>query len=284
MTAVANIEPDAPTILVLIRGGGDLGTGVAHRLHRAGFRVTVTELAEPLVIRRAVSFATAVFDGSIEVEGVRAVLVRSVAQALESLARGDVPVLIDPAGTCAASLRPTAIVDARMAKRNLGVGLADAPIVIGLGPGFTAGLDVHAVIETARGHNLGRVLLTGAAEPDTHVPGPIQGIGRERVLSSPGSGTFRALATIGQRVASGQIVAEVGGQPIRSAIDGVVRGLLHDEMTVLPGQKVGDIDPRGVVEHCHTISDKARAIGGGVLEGILYLRQHLTMPGTSAKL
>jgi xanthine dehydrogenase accessory factor len=284
MAADGNLRTNACSMLIVLRGGGDLGTGVAHRLHRAGFRVAITELAEPLVIRRAVAFASAVFDLSIEVEGVRSLLAQTSAEALECLARGLVPVLIDPAGTCIDLLRPDALVDARMAKRNLGTRITDAPLVVGLGPGFTAGHDVHAVIETARGHDLGRVLLTGAAKPDTHMPGPVQGLARERVLAAPRSGTFRARASIGQRIEAGQVVAEVGGQQIWSTISGVLRGILHDGLTVLQGQKVGDIDPRGVVEHCFTISDKARAIGGGVLEAILYLRQHLTTPGSSDKL
>lgn len=260
-------------MLVLIRGGGDLGTGVAHRLHRAGFPIVITELPQPLVIRRTVSFASAVYEGIITVEGVEAKLVLDSAEVKPLLSQGIVPVIVDPEGTIISILQPEVIVDARMAKRNLGTKITDAPIVIGLGPGFTAGLDVHAVIETARGHNLGRVITQGSAEADTHIPGLVQGYGRERVLWAPCAGTFRSLLHIGDRVEAGQAVAYVEDQPVLASISGVLRGILHDNVPVREGQKVGDVDPRGAVEYCFTISDKSRAIGGGVLEAILYLRR-----------
>lgn len=258
-------------MLVLIRGGGDLGSGVAHRLHRSGFRVVVTELPQPLVIRRAVAFANAVYEGHCAVEGVEARLVRSVEEVGAILSRGMIPVLMDPEGRAIPLLRPDVVVDARLAKRNLGTTMADAPIVIGLGPGFVAGQDVHAVIETQRGHDLGRMILQGCAAADTSVPGLVQGYGRERVLWAPKAGVFRGQAAIGDAVAAGQVVAHVEDEPVLASIGGVLRGLLHDGLSVGKGQKVGDIDPRGVVEHCFTISDKSRAIGGGVLEAILYL-------------
>ena len=263
-------------LLVLVRGGGDLGTGVAHRLHRAGFRMVITELPEPLVIRRAVAFASAIYEGCVQVEGVDARLAEDEAQAQDLMRRRVVPVLVDPAGQFMRVLRPDVVVDARMAKRSLDTRICDASVVVGLGPGFSAGQDVHAVIETARGHNLGRVLLQGSAEPDSHVPGQVQGFGRERVLWAPCAGTFRGLQHIGERVEPGQVVAEVTAQPIRAGIAGVLRGILHDSLQVHDGQKVGDIDPRGIVEHCFTISDKARAVGGGVLEAILHLQPHST--------
>jgi xanthine dehydrogenase accessory factor len=265
--------------LVVIRGGGDLGSGCAHRLHRAGFAVAIIELAQPLVIRRAVAFASAVYEGQRELEGVTARLARNPREAMVLLEQGTIPVMIDPDGANVAAIGPVSplvIVDARMAKRNLGTGLSDAPIVVGLGPGFTAGQDVHAVVETMRGHSLGRVILQGTATADTHVPGLVQGHGRERVVWAPCSGTFHELARIGERVEAGQSVAEVNGQPVRVSIAGVLRGLLHEALDVRKGQKVGDVDPRGVIEHCFTISDKARAIAGGALEAILYLDQHLT--------
>jgi xanthine dehydrogenase accessory factor len=259
------------SMLVLIRGGGDLGTGTAHRLHRAGFHVLVSELPQPLVIRRTVAFASAVYDGCIVIEGIEARLANDDSELANLLKQGIVPVVVDPDGKLIPRLEPEAIVDARMAKRNLGTALTDAPIVIGLGPGFTAGQDVHAVVETARGHNLGRVILHGSAEADTHVPGLVQSYGRERVLWAPCAGRFQGQAHIGERVEAGQNVAQVNDQPVQASIAGVLRGLLHDGLVVRKGQKVGDVDPRGVVEHCFTISDKARAIGGGVLEAILYL-------------
>lgn len=270
--------------LVLIRGAGDLGTGTAHRLHRAGLKVVMGELEQPTAIRRAVAFASAVYEGHIQVEGVEAVLATRASDVERLLVEGIVPVLIDDAGEALAWLRPDVLVDARLAKRNLGTRLTDATIVIGLGPGFTAGRDVDAVIETSRGHHLGRVILEGSAEPDTGIPGLIEGHGRERVLIAPCPGPFVGHAHIGDRVQEGQSVAAVAGQPLKAGVSGVVRGLLHDSLLVHKGQKVGDIDPRGIVEFCFTISDKARAIGGAVLEAILYLRQHLTAQPYAAKL
>jgi xanthine dehydrogenase accessory factor len=272
------------SMLVLVIGGGDLGTGTAHRLHRAGFKVAVSELGQPSVIRRAVAFASAVYEGRIQVEGVEARLAEGKAEIESLLKQGIVPVIVDSNGKARTVLTPDVIVDARIAKRNLGTTLADAPIVIGLGPGFTAGRDVHAVIETMRGHNLGRVILQGSAEADTHVPGLVHGHGRERVLWAPCSGHFESDAHIGDHVEAGEIVARVAQQPIHASIPGVLRGLLHTGFLVREGQKVGDIDPRGIAEYCFTISDKARAIGGAVLEAILYLRLHLTVRHCSDKL
>jgi len=258
-------------ILVVIKGGGDLATGVAHRLHRAGMRVVVTELAQPTVIRRAVAVASAVYEGQVEVEGLEARLVGSDQEIRAALAAGQVPVVIDPRGEVITRLRPTVVVDAIMAKRNTGTSITDAPVVVGLGPGFTAGVDVHAVIETNRGHNLGRVILSGSAEPHTGVPAPVAGYTHERVLRAPCEGIFKGQRRIGDLVEAGEVVASVAGEPIVAKISGVLRGLLADGLWVRAGMKVGDVDPRGVREHCFTISDKARAIGGGVLEAILYL-------------
>jgi len=261
------------SLLVLVRGGGDLGTGVAHRLCRAGFKVVVSELQQPLVIRRMVAFASAIYEGHIDVEGIEARLAKSLTEAETLLTQGIVPVIVDPKGEAISTLKPDVIVDARMAKRNLGTTINDAPIVIGLGPGFTAGVDAHAVIETMRGHNLGRVILHGQAEADTHIPGLVRGHGRDRVLWAPCAGRFQGCARIGENIAAGQVVAHVDQQPVRASIAGVLRGLLHDGLPVHKGQKVGDVDPRGVAEYCFTISDKARAIGGAVLEAILYLQR-----------
>jgi xanthine dehydrogenase accessory factor len=257
--------------LVWIRGGGDLGTGVAHRLHRAGMHVVVSELTQPLVVRRAVAFASAIYDDSIILEGVEARLVRDMGDVQNLLGLGIVPVVADATGSTVALLKPGAVVDARMAKRNLGTTLNDAAIVIGLGPGFVADQDVHAVVETMRGHDLGRVILQGSAEPDSQTPAAVQGYGRERVLRAPCSGLFHSELHIGEHVQPGQVVAWVAQEPLLASLAGVLRGLLHDGLLVYQGQKLGDIDPRGIAEHCFTISDKARAIGGGVLEAILYL-------------
>ena len=261
-----------PTRLVVwVQGGGDLGTGVAHRLHRAGLAVVVTETSPPLVIRRAVAFANAVFEGRWEVEGVTAVLVTTAAEARRALANGDVPVLVDPAGETALALAPRAVVDARMLKTSAGPGWRGQMIAIGLGPGFAAGVDVDAVVETQRGHYLGRVILSGAAAPNSGVPGAVGGVGQERVLRSPADGRLCCSVQIGDRVEAGQVLATVSGQPVTAAISGVVRGLLHDGQETTRGSKIGDIDPRGVRDYCFTISDKARAIGGGVLEALMLL-------------
>lgn len=258
-------------ILVVIKGGGDLATGVTHRLHRAGMQVVVTELAQPTVIRRAVAVASAVYGGQVEVEGLVGRLVGSDQEIRAALTESQVPVIIDPQGEVITRLRPTVVVDAIMAKRNTGTRITDAPIVIGLGPGFTAGVDVHAVIETNRGHHLGRVILSGSAELHTGVPSPTAGYTVERVLRAPCEGTFTAKWRIGDPVEAGEVVAFVAGEPVAAKILGVVRGLLADGLFVKAGMKVGDVDPRGVREDCFTISDKARAIGGGVLEAVLYL-------------
>jgi xanthine dehydrogenase accessory factor len=207
----------------------------------------------------------------VEVEGLVARLVTSDQEILAALDVGQVPVVIDPRGEVITRLRPTVVVDAIMAKRNTGTKITDAPIVIGLGPGFTAGLDVHAVIETNRGHHLGRVILAGSAEPHTGVPGPTAGFTVERVLRAPCEGIFKGERRIGDAVEAGEVVASVDGRPVVAKISGVLRGLLADGLLVKAGAKVGDVDPRGVPEHCFTISDKARAIGGGVLEAVLYL-------------
>lgn len=256
-------------IQVAVRGAGDLGSGVIYRLHRAGFPVTVLELPQPLLVRRAVAYGSAVFEGTVTVEGIAARLARDVGMAKDIREAGNVPILIDPEGKSVKQLKPTIIVDARMAKRNLGTTMGDAPLVIALGPGFTAGVDCHAVIETNRGHFLGRVIWEGEAEPDTRLPGDIGSIRAMRVLRAPRDGVVRGLANIGDVVVAGQPVAVVDGEDVLAPFTGVLRGLLHDGIPVTAGLKIGDVDPRGVREHCFTISEKALAIGGGVLEAIL---------------
>lgn len=257
-------------VTVVVKGGGDLATGVAHRLHRAGMQVVITELPEPLVIRRTVAFAAAVFHGETEVEGIQARLAEP--GTIEAVWReGSIPVLIDPDARIVPSLRPQVLVDAIMAKRNTGTAIEDAPLVIALGPGFTAGADCHAIIETNRGHHLGRVILSGSAEPNGGIPGSVHGYATERVLRVPCAGVFQGHCRIGEQVRPGQMVAHVNGSAVHAQIGGVLRGLLADGVPTTTGMKVGDIDPRGCVEHCFTISDKARAVAGGVLEAILCL-------------
>ncbi len=262
---------DTRYAISVIKGGGDLGTGVAWRLARCGFRVLVTETAQPTVIRRTVAFASAVYEGAITVDGITARRVEDEAGIRAAWDADEVPVVVDPQAEWVRKLSPLVVVDAIMAKRNTGTRITDAPIVVALGPGFVAGVDCHAVVETSRGHDLGRVILEGSAAPDTGVPGEIGGESARRVLRAPVAGTFRGVRRIGDLVRAGEIVAYVDDTPILSQLDGVLRGLLHDGLTVYPGMKVGDVDPRGVVSHCFSISDKALAIAGGVLEAILYL-------------
>jgi xanthine dehydrogenase accessory factor len=259
--------------LIVIRGGGDLGTGVALRLHRAGFRVTILETAQPTVIRRAVAFASAVYEGSIAVEGVAA-RQTGVDDDLDSVwARGELPVVVDPGASILSRLRPDALVDAIMAKRNTGTRLDDAPIVVALGPGFTAGIDCHAVVETKRGHHLGRVYYVGSAQANTGMPGTVGGQSARRVVRAPAAGVFEALMEIGDRVAEGAAIGRVGEQPATAQIDGVLRGILHSGLAVASGMKVADVDPRGNAENCFTVSDKSWAVGGGALEAVLHLRR-----------
>ncbi len=255
--------------LVLFRGAGDLATGVAHRLWQAGFDTVMLELGQPLVVRRTVSFATAVFENSIIVEGVRAEYCPAVEDVFKYLDRKTVPVLIDPQANSLKFLKPRTLIDATMSKRNLLTKITDADLVIGLGPGFTAGVDVNAVVETKRGHDLGKVFYEGTAARDTGEPGTIAGYGKERLMRAPIDGVFKPVKEIGDLVEKGEIVAAVEGLPIRAEIDGIIRGLLHPELMVKKGTKVGDIDPRGAGVDCLTVSDKARSIGGGVLEAIM---------------
>ena len=258
--------------LVLIKGAGDLATGVAARLFRCGFPVVMTELPHPLMVRRTVAFGEAVYEGEVEVEGITARRVEDVPEARLALAAQVIPVLVDPQAGSARELAPAVLVDAIMAKRNTGTTIADAPVVIALGPGFTAGVDCHAVIETNRGHCLGRVITEGSAEPDTGRPGLVGGKTDERILRAPVDGPMEAVATIGDRVEVGQVVARIHGREVRAGTSGVLRGLVRPGALVPAGEKIGDVDPRAEPEHCYLISDKALAIAGGVLEAILRLR------------
>jgi len=258
-----------PDDLVLLKGGGDLGTGVAWRLHKAGFPVIITELAQPLVVRRTVAFASAVYDGEIAVEGITAWRADSLAEARQLLDDEMIPVLIDPACQAREILRPRFLIDAIMAKRNTGTRKNDAALVVALGPGFTPNVDCHCVIETQRGHNLGRVWWTRAAEPNTGIPGEIGGKGSERVLRAPCDGIARARKQIGDSVRQGDVIALVDETPVYAPFDGVLRGLVHDGLRVSAQLKIGDVDPRARREHCFTLSDKALALGGGAMEALL---------------
>ncbi len=255
--------------LVVVRGGGDLASGVIYRLQRAGFPVIVTELALPVFVRRTVSFGEAVYSTTINVEGVMARLASNLKDVRQILDAGDVPVLVDPHAECIDELQPPVVIDARMAKVNLGTAISDASLVIGLGPGFMADVDCHAVVETNRGHDLGRVIYNGMAEPDTGEPGAMEGKTHSRVLRASVSGYVRAYFAIGDRVEKGETIAAIDGQTIIAAFTGVLRGLIHEQVWVEPGMKVGDLDPRAIKEACFTISDKSLAVGGGVLEAVL---------------
>jgi xanthine dehydrogenase accessory factor len=250
----------------LIKGAGDLATGVALRLHRSGFAVVMTEIERPTVVRRTVAFAQAVYEGSTSVEGIDAVCT-SLGSVETVLAQGRVPVVIAPdAAEALDTLAPLLLVDAIVAKRNLGTRIDQAPAVVAIGPGFEAGKDAHAVIESQRGHDLGRVLLEGPAQSDSGVPGEIAGYSWERVVRSPAAGIFRTAADIGDVVEADDVIGYVDDQPVRVSLGGVLRGLLHTGLPVTTGFKLGDVDPRRDSFRCFTASDKARAIGGGVLE------------------
>lgn len=258
-----------PGPLILLRGGGDLATGVAARLWRSGFGVVVTEIERPRAVRRLVSLAEAIYAGSVTVEDLRGERVSDAAQATAALDRGAIPILVDPGAATRNELAPAALVDARMTKAVPDLDLSTAPFVVGLGPGFTVGFHAHAVVETHRGPRMGRVYWEGSAEADTGVPDPVAGQDVNRVLRAPADGTFEATAKIGTLVSAGEQLAVVNGSAVAAPFDGALRGLLHAGLEVSEGEKVGDLDPRGDVTVCSLISDKALAVGGGVLEALL---------------
>lgn len=259
--------------VVLVRGAGEQASGVGWVLAKAGFRVVMTEVAEPLMVRWPVAFGTAVAEGRWQVEGVAAVRIEDPRECLAVWQAGEIPVLIDPEMRRLPELNPLILVDAILAKRNLGTKRYMAPLTIGLGPGFTAGLDVDVVVETNRGHDLGRLIYKGNAQPNTGIPGEVCGLTRERVLYTSKAGVFRAKRGIGEQVAAGDSLGEIddGGQSEEALApcSGVLRGLLRTNTPVTERVKLGDVDPRGQVEVCWTISEKARALGGAVLLGIL---------------
>lgn len=256
-------------IRVAIRGGGDLGSGVAYRLHQAGFPIFITELDRPHLVRRAVSFGSAVIEGAITVEGITARRADDLRAALAIQQAGEIPVLVDPDGHCIGEYSPAVLVDARMLKTDPGQQPVRPLLLIGLGPGFHAPLNCDVAIETNRGHNLGRAIYQGVAEEHTHLPGTVQGHTADRVLRAPADGVVTALAAIGDTVRAGDPIARVGQTIISAPFDGVLRGLIHDGIPVEAGRKIGDLDPRARREYCFTISEKSLAVGGGVLEAIL---------------
>lgn len=264
-----------PPELVIVRGAGDLGSAVAWCLHTVGFRVVITETSMPMAVRRTVAFCDAVYDGTAQVEGVTARRVRDV-QEVDAVHQADeIALLVDPDLTTVLRLTPLAVIDAIMAKANVGTRLDMAPIVIGLGPGFTAGRDVHAVIETNRGHYLGRIIWEGSAQPDTGVPAPVAGHAEDRVLRAPAAGRVHWECGIGSIVRAGQVLGHVAGCPVLAPFDGVLRGAIREGTEVPAGIKIGDVDPRLDVQACWTISDKARAIATSTLHALLILARRL---------
>lgn len=257
--------------MILIKGAGDLATGIAHRLKKCGFNIVMTEISEPTMVRRTVAFSQAVYDKEVEVEGIKAVLASKKDDISKIIKDGNIAIVVDEEAKIVDEIKPNIIIDAIIAKKNLGTHIDDAKIVIGVGPGFTAGVDCHCVVETKRGHYLGKTIYNGSAIPNTGVPGDIGGYTKERIIRATDDGKILPIVNIGDYVEKGDIVAYINETPIFAEINGIVRGMLQKDVKVFKGMKSGDIDPRCEKDHCFTISDKARSIGGGVLEAILYL-------------
>jgi xanthine dehydrogenase accessory factor len=262
---------------VIVRGGGDIATGTIYKLYQSGFHVLITEISHPSAIRRNVAFSEAVYEGSQTIEDVTCYLANTIAEAKEFLEQGKLTLLVDETMECLEHFHPDALVDGILAKKNLGTTRAMAPITVALGPGFCAGEDVDAVIETKRGHNLGRIIYEGSAIPNSGVPGVIAGYSKERVIHSPAKGILRNVAKITDTVSKGDLLAvietENGEVPVLATMDGLLRGLIRDGYPVVKGFKIADIDPRlNEYNNCFTISDKARCIAGGALEAICHLK------------
>lgn len=262
--------------IVVVRGGGDIASGSIQKLHRSGFRVLVLEIDKPTSIRRKVCFGEAVYENRITIEDITAVKVTNEEEIFEVWKENNIPVIIDSKGKYIDILKPDIVVDAILAKKNLGTNIDMAPCTIALGPGFEAGKDANIVVETNRGHNLGRLIFSGSAAENTGVPGVISGYSKERVIYSPSSGIINNIKEIGDLVKKGDLIASVGGTPVKATIDGVLRGIIRNKAEVFKGLKIADIDPRlSERKNCFTISDKARNIGGAVLEAVLYMKNRL---------
>lgn len=259
--------------MIVIKGAGDLATGVAHRLRKCGFDVVMTEISNPTTVRRTVAFSQAVFDKETVVEEIKGVLAHNKNDIYNIISDGNIPVIVDEKAEIINDLKPDIVVDGIIAKKNIGTGINDAKVVIALGPGFVAGVDCDCVIETKRGHYLGKAIYNGSAIKNTGVPGNIGGYTVERIIRAVDNGEFIPVSQIGDYVKKGDIVAYVDNKPIYAEIDGIVRGMLQKGIKVFKGMKSGDIDPRCEKDHCFTISDKARSIAGGVLEAILFLNK-----------
>ncbi|MFT5874410.1 MAG: xanthine dehydrogenase accessory factor [Clostridium sp.] len=259
--------------IVIVRGGGDLASGTIQKLYRSGFRVLVLEVAKPTSIRRSVSYSEAVYEKEVEIEGITAVHVGCLSEIENAWNSKKIPLIIDEEGEYIKSMKPKILVDAILAKKNLGTTIYMADITIAIGPGFTAGKDVDIVIETKRGHNLGRLIFTGQAIENTGIPGNVMGYSKERVIHSDSAGVMKNIVDIGAMVQKDEVIAYIGENPVKATMSGLLRGILRDGSTVPVGFKIADIDPRTSEKmNCYTISDKARNIAGGVLEAILYLK------------
>ncbi len=269
--SISNFKFQISDPKIVIKGAGEMATGIAHRLFMANIKnIVMTEIEKPLTVRRTVAFSEAVYEGQWQVEGVNAMLIDKADSVPEIWKAGKIAVIVDPEWLIVDALRPDIVIDAIMAKRNIGTKKGEAPVVIGVGPGFTAPKDVHAVVESNRGHYLGRVIYNGSAEPHTGIPGPVMGITSDRVLRSPHEGIVKHEKGFGDEIKKGDIVMYVDNTPVIAPIDGILRGLIR-EIEVKANEKIGDIDPRGIKDYCYTITEKARAIGGGVLEAVMHL-------------
>ena len=259
--------------LVIVRGGGDVATGTIQKLNRVGFDVLVLEIEKPTCIRRNVAVAQAIFDGEIQIEDIRAVRCENIDQIQRAFDKKMIAVAVDPEGKLIEKLKPICLIDGILAKKNFGTNKKMAPITIGLGPGFEAGIDVDLVIETNRGHDLGRLIFEGPAAVNTGNPGNINGFTTERILRAPASGKVHIIKDLGSVVKKGDVVAEVAGKEVLAGLDGMVRGMINEGLEVYSGMKIGDVDPRVIPRNAKTISDKARLIGGGALEGLLIMKR-----------
>lgn len=266
-------------MIVFVKGAGEQASGVGIRLWRSGFRVVMSELPQPLTIRRTVAFSEAIYEGKTRVEETNAKQAENLEQINRCWAQGILPVVPDPDASLIQKINPAVVVDAILAKVNTGTTIQDADLVIGLGPGFTAGKDVHAVIETNRGHYLGRVIWEGCAEPNTNLPGEMRGVRSKRVIYAPASGIFQQTLSIGAFVEKGETIGTIDGVPVKTSIAGVLRGLIHNSITVHKHLKIGDVDPRNDPAFCWTVSDKALAMGGAALEAILQWQNRRGLTG-----
>ena len=265
--------------IIVVRGGGDIASGTIHKLHRCGFKVVILEIEKPSAIRRTVCFSEAIYEGQSIIEGLVCKKANDLGEVYTILNKKNIPIIIDPLGKLIKQLKPFVVIDAILAKKNMGTTKDMAPITIGLGPGFLAGKDVHIVIETMRGHNLGRIIEQGYAMANTGIPAVVNGVGKERVIYSPIIGNISNVKKIGDMVEKGEVIATIINDKniieVKASIDGILRGIIRDKSKVKKGLKIADIDPRiEEVENSYTISDKARTIAGSVLEAILYLKEN----------